>query len=56
MIQYFQDLAQLFRNKTLNVFGIERDFLTLVSDGDIEKAIQLMDDNEDDVDLCINEY
>lgn len=56
MIQYFQDLALLFRNKVLNVLGIERDFLTLLSDGDIEKAIQMMSDNNDDVDLCIKEY
>ena len=56
MIEYLENIATLFKNKTLNAFGVERDFLTLLSDGDVSRAIGMMSDYDSDVDQCIMEY
>lgn len=56
MLEYFRDLITLFKNKTLNALGVERDFLTHVRDNDITGAISMMNDNDDDVDIAITEY
>lgn len=56
MNKYLENITTLFKNITLNAFGVERDFLTLLSDKDVERAVNMMTDNSSEVDLCINEY
>lgn len=56
MTNYLQQILTLFRNKALNAVGAERDLLTLINDGDISTAIQLMQDRDIDVDEAIKEY
>lgn len=51
-----EDIYYLFRNKTLNLLGVERDFIKLIEDRDIDKALNLMENNEDRVDEAIMEY
>lgn len=51
-----EDIYYLFRNKTLNVLGVERDFLQLLQDKDVNKALQLMTNNEEKVDKALMEY
>lgn len=56
MENYITQLQTLFRNKVLNAVGAERDFLTLLNDGDISKALDMMQDRHEDVDNAILEY
>lgn len=51
-----QQLATLFRNVVLNAAGVERDFLSLIRDRDIDKAVGLLQDRHEDVDEAIREY
>lgn len=51
-----EDMNQLFKNKVLNILGVERDLQELLSDGDVDKAIQMMQDRDEEVDNALNEY
>lgn len=46
----------MFRNIVLNATGAERDFLTLLNDGDIDKALAMMQDRSEEVEQAIKEY
>lgn len=56
METYAQQLANMFRNVILNAAGVERNFLQLIEDEDIDKAIDLMQDRHEEVDEAIKEY
>lgn len=56
MVSYLQQIQSLFRNKVLNAVGVERDFFQLLKDGDIDKAIEMMQDRSEDVDEAIRQY
>lgn len=56
MTNYLQDIFTLFRNLTLNAVGIQRDFFSLLQDGDVERALSMMQDRHEDVDNAIREY
>lgn len=56
MTEYSQQLKAYFRNKVLNSAGIERDLYSLIEDGDIGEAINLMRDRDIDVDNALSEY
>lgn len=56
MVEYLENLISLFRNKTLNIAGVERDFISLINDGDIEQAISLMQENNEEVNIALTEY
>ena len=56
MTNYLQQIMSYFRNKALNAAGAERDLLTLIQDGDIGTAIQLMQSRDIEVDEAISEY
>lgn len=51
-----EDIQQLFKNKVLNMLGVERDLTTLLADKDVEKAIELMQDRDEEVDNALKEY
>ena len=55
-MNYIQELFTLFRNKTLNSMGVERDIYQLIKDGDISTAISLMQNREEEVDIALGEY
>lgn len=50
------DIQQLFKNKVLNILGVERDLYTLLADGDVDKVIDMMQDRDEEVDNAIMEY
>lgn len=56
MTNYLQEIFTLFRNLTLNAVGIQRDFFSLLQDGDVERALSMMQDRHEDVDNAIREY
>lgn len=56
MENYLIQLQTLFKNKVLNAVGAERDFLSLLYDGDVAKALAMMQDRSEDVDNAIREY
>lgn len=51
-----EQIMSLFKNKVLNALGVERDLYRLLEDGDVEKAISLMQDHDREVDEAIKEY
>lgn len=53
---YLEQIKNFFRNVTLNAIGAERDLYELITDKDIFKAIDLMDNNDKEVDKAIAEY
>ena len=53
---YLQQIQTMFRNIVLNATGAERDFLTLLNDGDIDKALAMMQDRSEEVEQAIREY
>lgn len=53
---YIELLKNTFKNIVLNAVGAERDLYQLIEDGDIDKAISLMQDNDTEVDKAIREY
>lgn len=55
-VNYIEQLKQLFKNLALNAIGAERDLYKYIDDGDIYKAVGLMDDNSREVDKAIEEY
>lgn len=50
------DIEQLFKNKILNILGVERTLYQRIYDGDIDKVISLMQDRDEEVDNAIMEY
>lgn len=56
MNDYLQQIRTQFRNMVLNATGVRRDFLSLIADKDISKAISMMKDNDKEVDQAIKEY
>lgn len=50
------DIRQLFKNKVLNFLGVERDLYQLLSARDIDKAIELMQNHDEEVDNALSEY
>lgn len=55
-MKYLQDILNYFRNLALNASGAERSLYQLIQDGDIIKAIGLMQNRDDEVDAAIMEY
>lgn len=53
---YIDQLFNKFKNVALNAIGVERDLYQLLSDQDVGKAIELMDNNDREVDKAICEY
>ena len=53
---YLQQIFTKFKNLTLNAVGAERSFYEFLRDGDVDRAIAMMQDNEADVDNAIAEY
>lgn len=56
MNNYLQQIMTYFRNLALNSAGVERDLYELIQDGDIDKAIDMMQNRDDEVDCAIKEY
>lgn len=56
MTNYLQQILTLFKNKILNAGGVERTLYEYIQDGDIGKAISLMQDRDTDVDEAIMQY
>lgn len=56
MTNYLQQIITLFKNKILNAGGVERTLYEYINDGDIGKAISLMQDRDTDVDEAITQY
>ena len=50
------DLQNHFRNKVLNFLGVERDLYQLLADKDVDKAIELMQNRDEEVDNALSEY
>lgn len=55
-MEYLNNILSYFRNLALNAAGAERDLYQLIQDGDISKAIELMQNRDDEVDAAIKEY
>lgn len=53
---YIQQIKEFFKNKVLNSLGVERDIYQLLADKDVTKAIDLMQDSDEEVDKAISEY
>lgn len=51
-----EDIRQLFKNKALNALGVERTLYERISDGDIDRVIELFQNRDDEVDNAIREY
>ena len=56
MNETLSQIFTLFKNITLNATGVKRDFYQLIADKDIRRAIDLMQDNTNEVDEAIREY
>lgn len=56
MTNYLHQIYTYFRNLTLNSLGISRDLHQLLLDKDIDRALQLFADCDDEVDQAIKEY
>lgn len=50
------DIQQRFKNKVLNALGVERDLYRLIADKDIDRAIELMQNRDEEVDNALDEY
>ena len=55
-MNYTEELKTLFKNISLNALGVERDFLTLLNDKDVAKAVSIMQNRSEEVDVAIKEY
>lgn len=51
-----EDIQQRFKNKVLNVLGVERDLYRLLADKDVDKAIEMMQNRDEEVDNALDEY
>lgn len=56
MNNYLQQIMTYFRNLALNSAGVERDLYQLIQDGDIDTAIDMMQNRDSEVDCAIKEY
>lgn len=56
MTKTLQQILTYFRNLTMNATGISRDFTQLLSDKDVSKALEMLGDRDNEVDLAIKEY
>lgn len=55
-MNYIDAIFQVFQNKILNSFGVERDFVSLIKDRDISRAMSMMQCRDRDVSQAILEY
>lgn len=56
MNNYLQQLLTYFRNLTLNSVGASRDFYQLLQDKDISRALDMLQNHDEEVDEAIKEY
>lgn len=56
MTNYLQQLLTYFRNLTLNSVGVNRTLYQLLQDKDINRALEMMENHDDEVDQAIKEY
>lgn len=56
MNKYLQQLLTYFRNVTLNASGVSRDLYQLLQDKDISKALEMLQNRDDEVEQAIKEY
>lgn len=56
MTNYLQQILTYFRNKTLNSVGATRTFQQLLLDKDIERALSMLANHDDEVDNALKEY
>ena len=56
MNEYLNQIFTQFRNMVLNATGVRRDFLQLIADKDIDRAVGMMQDRDKEVDNAIREY
>ncbi len=56
MNAYLQQVLTYFRNLTLNSVGVSRDLYQLILDKDINRALSMMEDRDDEVDAALKEY
>ena len=55
-MNYIDAIFQVFQNKILNSLGVERDFVSLIKDRDISRAMSMMQCRDRDVSQAILEY
>ena len=55
-MNYIDAIFQVFQNKILNSLGVERDFVSLIKDRDISRAMSMMQCRDKDVSQAILEY
>lgn len=55
-VSIVDQIRTYFRNKTLNAVGAERDLYTLLRDGDVGKALDMMKARDTDIDNALSEY
>lgn len=56
MNNYLQDILTYFRNLTLNSLGVSRDLYKLLEDRDVDRALQLLQNRDDEVELALSEF
>ncbi len=56
MENYLQQIFTLFKNVVLNSVGSKRTFLELIEQGDVSRAISMMEEHDDEVDMALREY
>lgn len=56
MTQSLRDIYTYFRNLTLNSIGTARTLGELLADRDVDKALSLMSNRDDEVDIAVKEY
>ena len=56
MNNYLQQILTYFRNLTLNASGVSRDLYQLLQDKDINRALDMLQNRDDEVDQAIKEY
>ncbi|MFM9587387.1 hypothetical protein, partial [Streptomyces caniscabiei] len=56
MNNYLQQILTYFRNLTLNSFGVNRSLYQLLQDKDISRALEMLQNRDDEVDEAIKEY
>lgn len=56
MTNYLQQIFTYFRNLTLNSVGVSRDLYTLIQDKDINRALEMLQNRDEEVDNAIKEY
>lgn len=56
MENYLQQIFTLFKNVVLDSVGSKRTFLELIEAGDISRAVSMMQEHDDEVDMALREY